>query len=156
MIGTILVLDALRHSHFPVSFGVFDRVLLSPHMHQLHHGYKVEHWDKNFGNKLSIWDWWFGTMVAPRRAEEIPVGLGKPEEQEYTEIFGVYVLPLVKIARLLRGQDYSGAKSDKPFFERVLWRSPRQAAHLQQEAVAQMAAAPKDSMALPVATRGGP
>jgi hypothetical protein len=27
----------LKHSHFPVSFGWFDKILTSPHMHQVHH-----------------------------------------------------------------------------------------------------------------------
>lgn len=146
MIGTILVLDALRHSHFPVSFGQLDRVLLSPHMHQLHHSYRLEHWDKNFGNKLSIWDWTFGTMFAPRRDEEIPVGLGKPEEQDYNTLRGAYLGPLWKIYRLVIGQDYSGAKSDKPFCARVLWRSPRQSALLTQQA---LRGAAQDSPAQP-------
>ncbi|HTJ89614.1 MAG TPA: sterol desaturase family protein [Acidocella sp.] len=129
MIGTILVLDALRHSHFPVRFGPLDRVLLSPHMHQLHHSYRLEHWDKNFGNKLSIWDWAFGTMFAPRPGEEIPVGLGKPEEKEYNSLFGAYLDPLCKIYRLVIGQ----ADPGKPFYARVLWRSPRQSALLVQQ-----------------------
>ena len=149
MIGTIIVLDALRHSHFPISFGPLDRVLLSPHMHQLHHSYKVEHWDKNFGNKLSIWDWFFGTVVIPRKEEEVPVGLGKPEEQEYNQIFGVYIGPLIKISRLVMGNVYTEKEQDKSFFARVLWRSPRQSAILQQQStIATVGAPTNDTMIL--------
>jgi len=129
MIGTIIVLDPLRHSHFPVGFGPLDKILISPHMHQLHHSYKPEHWDKNFGNKLSVWDWWFATVVRPRKGEEFPLGLGKAEEEEYHTILGVYLLPLIKIMRLLRGTPasgdrYKGEILNTPFLERVFGRKP--------------------------------
>ncbi|HUO21998.1 MAG TPA: sterol desaturase family protein [Caulobacteraceae bacterium] len=129
LIGSTIVLDSLRHSQFPAGFGPLDRVLASPHMHQLHHSYKVEHWDRNFGNKLSIWDWWFGTQTQPAPYETFPWGLGKAEDHDYDTLWGVYVLPLVKIGRLIRGvpvyaDAYSLALPKRPFFERVLWRKP--------------------------------
>jgi sterol desaturase/sphingolipid hydroxylase (fatty acid hydroxylase superfamily) len=117
-IGTILVLDALRHSQFPVSFGRLDRVLLSPHMHQLHHGCRPEHCDRNFGNKLSVWDWAFGTVYRPARDERIPYGLGKPEEGEYNRIVGACVGPLLKIGRL-----FGQARGERERLgEGILWR----------------------------------
>jgi sterol desaturase/sphingolipid hydroxylase (fatty acid hydroxylase superfamily) len=124
-IGTILVLDSLRHSHFPVSFGSLDKVILSPHMHQLHHSCRIDHWDKNFGNKLSVFDWLFGTAYLPARDEHIPLGLGKPEEAEYNNVTGAYLGPLQKIVRLL-GQKLRPAP-DRPtratsFAEGILWR----------------------------------
>ncbi|HEY3695996.1 sterol desaturase family protein [Phenylobacterium sp.] len=129
LIGTILVLDSLRHSHFPVGFGPLDKVILSPHMHQLHHSYKVEHWDTNFGNKLSIWDRLFGTLVEPRKGESFPWGLGKAEDADYHTLAGVYFLPLIKIGRLLRGlpsyRDPSApVTAPAPFFDRVFFRKP--------------------------------
>jgi sterol desaturase/sphingolipid hydroxylase (fatty acid hydroxylase superfamily) len=134
VIGSILVLDALRHSHFPISFGIFDRILLSPHAHQLHHSYKVEHWDKNFGNRLSIWDWCFGTMAAPNKGEQFPYGLGKTEDQDYNTIYGAYLGPMVKIARLWRGvpswHDPSKPSPPRmPLFERLFWRTPTRATY---------------------------
>lgn len=129
MIGTILVLDSLRHSHFPVSFGVMDRLILSPHMHQIHHSYRREHWDLNFGNKLSIWDRAFGTLYTPRAGEQATLGLDKGESDEFHSLWGAYLGPLIKIGRLLRGrpsyiQRGHAPPAPKPFFERLIWRKP--------------------------------
>ncbi len=128
-LSAILVLDSLRHSHLPVSFGRFDAVLMSPHMHQLHHSSKIAHWDKNFGHRFSVWDWWFGTMLVPIKGESFPWGLGKSEQEEYNTMFGAYILPFVKMAKLVGGKplpDYKGGlvAQDPSFFRRVLWRSP--------------------------------
>lgn len=128
-VSALLMFDSLRHSHLPVSFGPLQAVLTSPHMHQLHHSSKIEHWDKNFGHKLSIWDWWFGTMLVPRKGEAFVWGLGRAEEEEYNSLFGAFVGPLVKIGKLVGGKpmpDYKGGliAQDPSFFRRVLWRSP--------------------------------
>jgi sterol desaturase/sphingolipid hydroxylase (fatty acid hydroxylase superfamily) len=129
LIGTILVLDSLRHSHFPVSFGVMDRLILSPHMHQIHHSYDREHWDVNFGNKLSIWDRAFGTLYTPRRGERAKLGLDKGESDDFHSLRGAYLGPLIKIGRLLCGrpsfvpEGYTPS-APKAFFERVVWRKP--------------------------------
>jgi sterol desaturase/sphingolipid hydroxylase (fatty acid hydroxylase superfamily) len=123
LIGTILVLESLKHCPFPISYGPFDKILCSPVMHQVHHGSKIEHWDKNFGNKLMVWDWMFGTLYRAKPGEEMPWGLGKPEEAEYNSLMGAYVLPFRKIVRLIRsGSD--GADASQGFWSRVLWRSP--------------------------------
>jgi hypothetical protein len=45
-IGTLATLDPLKHSHFPVNFGWLDRILISPHMHQVHHSSLTPHLDK--------------------------------------------------------------------------------------------------------------
>jgi hypothetical protein len=97
-VGTVMVLDTLRHSHFPVSFGPFDKVLMSPHMHQLHHSVKKEHWDKNLGNKLSLWDWMFKTGFKPVRGEPLYFGVGTIEDSrgDYATLVGCYVGPFVK------------------------------------------------------------
>ena len=104
LISTVLILDALRHSHLPVSFGPLDRYLVSPHMHQLHHSVKVEHWDKNMGDKLFIWDRLFGTGYIPARDEAITYGLGRGAEvdQLYTTAWGVFVTPVVNAVKVLR------------------------------------------------------
>ena len=135
LIGTIAVLDVLRHSHFPVSFGPLDRVILSPHMHQLHHSAKLEHWDRNFGNKLSIWDWCFGTVVKPSKDEEFIYGLGNVENQDYDKLTGVYFGPIIKIWNLIVGkstrQPEGGVSQAGPvrisFAAGVLWRKPPEA-----------------------------
>lgn len=100
-LGTVLTLDVLKHSHFPVNFGRLDKILISPHMHQVHHSSLEHHWDRNYGTNLSIFDWTFGTAYQPRPGERIVYGLGKPEERDYDTLLGVYAGPLAKMWRLI-------------------------------------------------------
>jgi len=66
----------LRHSHVWVSFGpVFNRLLISPAQHQIHHSMDPRHLNKNFGVKLAVWDTLFGTLYVPRERETLTVGL---------------------------------------------------------------------------------
>ncbi|RIJ32500.1 sterol desaturase family protein [Henriciella mobilis] len=105
-IGTVLVLDALRHSQFPVSFGAGDCVLMSPHMHQLHHSIDEAHWDKNMGNKLSIFDWIFGTAYKPAQGEIVGYGIGRGDAEDdlFHSLYGAYVRPVFGMARTLIGR----------------------------------------------------
>ena len=63
----------LRHSHVWISFGRFERVLVSPAQHQLHHS--TEHRFANLGSVLSIWDAWFGTRLFAQKREKLTFGL---------------------------------------------------------------------------------
>jgi len=103
-IGALASLDAIKHSHFPVDFGWGDRLLISPHMHQVHHSRQREHWDKNFGTNLSIFDWLFGTAYKPREGEVIVLGISGHDEAamaKYHTLKGAYVMPLVRMWRML-------------------------------------------------------
>ena len=102
----LILLDPLKHSHIPMSFGWFDRIFQSPHMHQLHHSAKYEHWDKNFGSKLSIFDWMFGTMYIPDKDEKLTYGIGRGEhiDEEYDSIVGCYPRPVYAMFKVLVGK----------------------------------------------------
>ncbi len=55
--NTILMMDFVRHTHLKVSYGRWlNRIFLCPHYHQLHHSVAREHWHRNFGLTLAIWD----------------------------------------------------------------------------------------------------
>jgi sterol desaturase/sphingolipid hydroxylase (fatty acid hydroxylase superfamily) len=70
----------LRHSHVPLPYPRWlSFVLVSPHMHQVHHSEEVRHHDRNFGTALALWDWVFGTLYIPAREERFRFGLGAPE-----------------------------------------------------------------------------
>ena len=69
----------LRHSPVNIHFGVFERWLVSPAQHQIHHSSDVDHLDKNFGSALSIWDRWAGTWVPGREARNLTYGLAPTE-----------------------------------------------------------------------------
>jgi len=44
----------LRHSHVPLTYGWLEKILISPAMHQAHHG--LRSMQTNYGSVLSIWD----------------------------------------------------------------------------------------------------
>jgi sterol desaturase/sphingolipid hydroxylase (fatty acid hydroxylase superfamily) len=93
----------LRHSHVRLSYGPFlDRILISPTLHQTHHGCAPEHVDKNFGGILSIWDGLAGTLYIPRDDEELTLGLPNGEHRDYNSVTGLYLLPFAKNAERLR------------------------------------------------------
>ncbi|MEO5865618.1 MAG: sterol desaturase family protein, partial [Sphingomonas sp.] len=63
-----VVLTHLQHSHLWVEFGPrWNRWLLSPAHHQIHHSADPADFDRNFGSTLAIWDRMFGTLRPPRR-----------------------------------------------------------------------------------------
>lgn len=54
----------LHHSHIPVHYPKFIRYLLiSPHVHHLHHSSNPRHFNKNYGVVFSFWDRAFGTYL---------------------------------------------------------------------------------------------
>lgn len=62
----------LRHSHIWISFGRWESLVLSPAQHQIHHSNAKEHFDRNFGSCLAIWDRLWGTFLP---ASAAPQGL---------------------------------------------------------------------------------
>jgi sterol desaturase/sphingolipid hydroxylase (fatty acid hydroxylase superfamily) len=53
------------HSNIDVRAGWLQRVLNGPEMHRWHHARELPLPGKNFGTKLAIWDWLFGTAYLP-------------------------------------------------------------------------------------------
>lgn len=49
------------HIDAPITYGVLGRFIVSPSFHRIHHSAESKHWDKNFGEVLTIWDRMFGT-----------------------------------------------------------------------------------------------
>ncbi|CAL4869894.1 hypothetical protein MMA231_04186 (plasmid) [Asticcacaulis sp. MM231] len=105
MIVTIAVMDPLRHSQFPISFGPLEAIFISPRMHHLHHSVKLEHWDKNMGFALAIWDRMFGTYCRAKTGEAYVYGIGRGADVdlEYQSVYGAYVHPVVKSIKVLTG-----------------------------------------------------
>jgi sterol desaturase/sphingolipid hydroxylase (fatty acid hydroxylase superfamily) len=76
----LLTYGHLRHSRMWIPFtGLMGRVLHSPAHHQLHHSDNPIHFERNLGFALSVWDWAFGTLVAPTKMRE-PVVFGVGED----------------------------------------------------------------------------
>jgi sterol desaturase/sphingolipid hydroxylase (fatty acid hydroxylase superfamily) len=61
----------LHHSHIPVSYPKWIRlILVSPHVHHIHHSLNPLHFGKNYGVVFSFWDRIFGTSFD----EEVELG----------------------------------------------------------------------------------
>lgn len=99
----LLMMDFVRHTHYKISFGPLDNYILSPHWHQLHHSADPRHYDKNFGLLLSVWDRMFGTAFVPDPDEEMKFGLLDRDKDDYQSLFGLYLLPLKKMAGHVAG-----------------------------------------------------
>jgi len=95
-------LSVLQHSHFQISFGILDKIFISPVMHQVHHSMKREHWGKNLGSGLSIWDWWFGTALKLPKGEVLKFGMGTIEDErgDFASIWHCYASPIVNCYRM--------------------------------------------------------
>jgi sterol desaturase/sphingolipid hydroxylase (fatty acid hydroxylase superfamily) len=67
----------LRHSHVALWFPRWlSHVLVSPHMHQVHHSVEPRHHDRNYATVFALWDWMFGTLYIPDAKERFAFGLG--------------------------------------------------------------------------------
>lgn len=56
------ILDRLNHSNVRTNLGFFRYIFVTPQSHRVHHSSIKEHYDRNFGVSLSIWDHLFGTQ----------------------------------------------------------------------------------------------
>lgn len=101
IIRNILMMDFVRHTHFKISFGPLNNLILCPHWHQLHHSTDPRHYDKNFGLLFSFWDRLFGTLCVPRPDEDFKFGLIERNVRDYQSLSGLYILPLKRIWRLI-------------------------------------------------------
>lgn len=71
-----LSISNFHHAHIWISFGpVLERVVISPAQHHIHHSTKPDHFNRNFGQTLAIWDWMFGTLYVTHGKEDITFGL---------------------------------------------------------------------------------
>lgn len=93
----------LRHSHVWLSFGPWvERIVISPAQHQIHHSDRPEHFDRNFGSFLAVWDWLFGTLVLARGQVVTGFGLGQGRNP-FAGPLQAWWLPVRDVARVLVG-----------------------------------------------------
>ena len=65
----------LRHSQIWISFGFMEYIFMGPSQHQIHHSRNPEHFNKNFGVCLSIWDILFKTFFKTKEKLHLRFGL---------------------------------------------------------------------------------
>jgi len=66
------------HTRALGKWGWFEKILVTPTHHGIHHASNPEYLDKNYGDVLIIWDKLFGTFVEEKKEVEIVYGLTKP------------------------------------------------------------------------------
>jgi len=66
------------HTRALGKWGWFEKVLVTPTHHGIHHASNPEYLDKNYGDVLIIWDKLFGTFAKERNDVDIVYGLTKP------------------------------------------------------------------------------
>ncbi len=84
----------LRHSHVWIGFGKWERYVISPAQHQLHHGRGTDGY--NLGTWLAIWDRMAGTW-APATRPPRRFGLACPNHGH--ELLSAWLGPLEDLAR---------------------------------------------------------
>lgn len=89
----------IRHTHVWISYGPFwNKILMSPAHHQLHHSRESRHYDCNFGHIFSFWDRMFGTLYQPREGESFEFGIENAENEELRTLPALYIRPFQKAA----------------------------------------------------------
>ena len=90
----------LRHTHIWISYGPFwERILISPAQHQVHHSNDSRHYDKNFGHIFSFWDMIFGTLYITNKDERVDFGIEDEEMADYQTLTNLYLMPFIKLGR---------------------------------------------------------
>ena len=86
LVGFMFCLVHLQHSHIWIAFrGPLGKIILSPAHHQLHHSENPEHFGRNFGSCLSVWDWMFGTLLLPTaRPQKLVFGAARAYEKPHS------------------------------------------------------------------------
>ncbi|MEM7303288.1 MAG: sterol desaturase family protein [Pseudomonadota bacterium] len=88
----------LRHSHINIAYWPWlEHVFISPSQHQLHHSTAEEHFDKNFGAALAIWDWMFGSLHISEPERDLQFGLDESEQSSDASLKVLYLRPIVEI-----------------------------------------------------------
>ncbi len=89
----------LQHSEFWIPFrGIWGRLILSPAHHQIHHSDDPQHFNRNLGSVLAVWDWMAGTLEIPtQKNPRLSYGV-QEEGVDQHSTFGILVTPFVKSA----------------------------------------------------------
>lgn len=73
---TSLFWDLFIHSNVRTNLGLLGKFIVSPQHHRVHHSALPEHFDRNYGERLTLWDWLFGTLARDRSIYP-PTGCGE-------------------------------------------------------------------------------
>jgi sterol desaturase/sphingolipid hydroxylase (fatty acid hydroxylase superfamily) len=87
----------LQHSEFWIPFGgIWGRIILSPAHHQIHHSSDPQHFNRNLGSVLAVWDWMFGTLEIPStKNPRLTYGVTEEGPNPHSSV-GMLVTPVIK------------------------------------------------------------
>mgnify|MGYP006074895079 CR=1 FL=1 len=92
----------LRHSPVPISYGkTLEKWLISPAQHQIHHSQASQHWDKNFGAFIALWDRLGKTLAYGSNTQNLSYGLLGQKLEEH-QLATLYWQPFKRCWRYLR------------------------------------------------------
>lgn len=70
----------LRHSPITIAYWrPVEKIFMSPAQHHIHHSTAPQHYDKNFGVALAVWDWLFGSLYHGQSMEHLEYGVVEPQ-----------------------------------------------------------------------------
>lgn len=91
----------LRHSHIWLSWGdKLEAWLISPAQHQIHHSDNPDHFDKNLGSALAIWDKLLGTLIKASQVQHITFGIGN-DDPKHNSLWNIYTQPFIQVFQRL-------------------------------------------------------
>lgn len=94
----------LQHTHVWIAFrGVLGRIFLSPAHHQIHHSTNPDHFNRNLGSCLAVWDWLFGTLHIPAKSREKIVFGVEPVQDDVHTITGEFIKPIGRAFTVMFG-----------------------------------------------------
>lgn len=92
----------LRHSHVPIHYyRAVENWLMSPAQHQLHHSTDPQHFDKNFGVILTIWDRIGGSFHYSEVGGKLQFGIIENGSLIKCSVTELYYLPFIESFKLL-------------------------------------------------------
>jgi sterol desaturase/sphingolipid hydroxylase (fatty acid hydroxylase superfamily) len=106
-LAKVISIYPLQHSHIDLRLGVLETVMLSPAHHILHHSSEFEHWDKNYGTILKIWDVLHGTLVTPPVESTFRLGLPENQSRDYKGVLRGLLVPFTKAASLVKSRRHA-------------------------------------------------
>jgi sterol desaturase/sphingolipid hydroxylase (fatty acid hydroxylase superfamily) len=115
----------LQHSHIWIAFtGKLGRIFASPAHHQIHHSCDPEHFGRNLGAGLAVFDWLFGTLRIPQRRPERLIFGVEPSQHAPHTIAGGLITPFVRAFRTIPGFRHGIASAGLPSVQR--WQPPEE------------------------------
>ncbi len=93
----------LRHSSIPIPYpNAVERWLISPAQHQIHHSTDPQHFDRNFGVFLAIWDRLGGTLYHSDTNTQLDFGIIENGKKAHQSLMQVYLSPFSRTSQLLK------------------------------------------------------